>query len=333
MSKQDHAVVVGITNYPSLSQLKGPENDAKAFRDWLVDKDGGAIPKGNVSCILSSQFAKTNDPMDRNGTQPTVDSVIAAFAKLRSKAEADPKGRVGRRLYIFLAGHGVSFPDDPRDAALLAANAARTRPYYLPGGKVAAAISTEPMFDEVVLMMDCCRDYGPRLPAYVLPWESRSAPGHDPRWWSAFATKWGRKTRERAMDDGQVWGVFTHVLLDGLREGHTSTGRLERFIKARLPEVAGPNDYHGPVFDGDEDILLTEAGAPPTVKLKVIFGKTRSGVRVDVLDGGLSMIASHPYGGEPWEVELAPGIYAVKASDRAKPKTITILEGSADVQV
>ena len=70
MSKQDHAVVVGITNYPSLSQLKGPENDAKAFRDWLVDKDGGAIPKGNVSCILSSQFAETNDPRIATAPNP-----------------------------------------------------------------------------------------------------------------------------------------------------------------------------------------------------------------------------------------------------------------------
>jgi hypothetical protein len=331
MSDQDHAVVVGITNYPSLTPLKGPENDARAFRDWLLDKGGGAVPKDNIACILSSQFAKTNDPADRNRTQPTVDSVIAAFADLMDKADDNEDGRVGRRLYIFLAGHGVAPNVD--DAALLAANAARSRLYHLPGGKLAASFRTAPMFDEVVLLMDCCRDHSARLPEYVLPWTDRSEPGRDPRWWYGFATKWAGKARERKMDGGKVRGLFTHVLLDGLREGHTTTGQLQSFIKARLPQVAGPDDYHEPVFTGHDDLILTEAAGPPSVRLRVSFGRTRRGVMVDLLNGALVTVGSHPHGGEPWEIDVPPGIYSVKASDKDRPKLVTITRGTADVKI
>jgi hypothetical protein len=329
MSDDDHAVVVGITNYPSLTPLKGPENDALAFRDWLVDERGGALPEGNVSCILSSQF--DNDPEDRNRAQPTVDSVIAAFADLMDDADKTEDGRLGRRLYIFLAGHGVAPNVD--DAALLAANAARSRLYHLPGAKVAASLRTAPMFDEIVLLMDCCRDHTARLPDYVLPWEDRSAPGHDSRWWYGFATKWSGKARERPMPGGKVHGLFTQVLLDGLREGHTSTGRLESFVKARLPQVAGPDEYHEPDFSGNDDIILAEGEGPPSVKLRISFGRTRQGVFVDVLDGAFRMVESRAYGGEPWELEVPPGIYSVKASDRNRPKHVTLTKGTVDVKV
>ena len=47
MATNDYAVVVGINHYPGLSDLKGAENDARAFQDWLVRKDGGNIPNSS----------------------------------------------------------------------------------------------------------------------------------------------------------------------------------------------------------------------------------------------------------------------------------------------
>ncbi len=45
MAKDDWAIVVGIRFYPELDNLDGPENDAKAFRNWLVSPTGGAVPR------------------------------------------------------------------------------------------------------------------------------------------------------------------------------------------------------------------------------------------------------------------------------------------------
>jgi uncharacterized caspase-like protein len=37
MACNDYALVVGISKYPALGDLSGPENDARDFRDWLIE--------------------------------------------------------------------------------------------------------------------------------------------------------------------------------------------------------------------------------------------------------------------------------------------------------
>ena len=117
MNTSDYAVVVGISKYGAIKpELEGPEKDACAFRDWLLASSGGAVPKDNVALILSSQF------------QPTLTRVTVAFAKLMSLTvkNAHKAPRVGRRLYIYLSGHGITPRSDPlvslNHAALLMAN-------------------------------------------------------------------------------------------------------------------------------------------------------------------------------------------------------------------
>ena len=61
----DHALVVGVARYPGLAvrgvsaDLEGPDNDAGAIRDWLVDPDGGGLDQANVTVIRSGDFAAT----------------------------------------------------------------------------------------------------------------------------------------------------------------------------------------------------------------------------------------------------------------------------------
>jgi hypothetical protein len=54
MATDDYAIVVGISAYPYHGNLSGPENDAKAFYDWLIDPQWGAVPEANVDRILTS---------------------------------------------------------------------------------------------------------------------------------------------------------------------------------------------------------------------------------------------------------------------------------------
>ena len=47
MAADDWAIVVGINAYPGLSEAVGAEDDARAFRDWLADPDGGDLVPDN----------------------------------------------------------------------------------------------------------------------------------------------------------------------------------------------------------------------------------------------------------------------------------------------
>ena len=161
MARHDYAVIAGIWAYPELDSLDAPENDAKAFYDWVVSPAGGAVPKAHVRLIVSSQF----DPPFPSATaaRPKMDQVLEAMEALQDIAEANrKKGKgysTGRRLYLYFAGHGFAPTKD--QTALLMANATRIRagaPYHILGPYCADWFFSAGFFDEVVLFMDCCRD-------------------------------------------------------------------------------------------------------------------------------------------------------------------------------
>ncbi len=113
MSATDWAVVVGLSRYPGLGNLDGPENDAKAFQEWLTQRAG--VPGERVRCVLSSdsEFMPVSSGADARpaalvlNARPTSERIEQAFDELCELAKSsDERGeglRVGRRLYIFLA--------------------------------------------------------------------------------------------------------------------------------------------------------------------------------------------------------------------------------------
>ncbi len=160
MAQDDRAIVVGICSYPGFTDLYGPENDAVAIYNWLLSPAGGDVPVENIELIITSQF---NPPfMTPAEGKPTGVRIQEAFEKLQDLASANSdRGnglRVGRRLWIYLAGHG--FGPDANENALLAANATRIRSgsyYHVLGVYNADYVHFAGYFDEVLLFMDCCR--------------------------------------------------------------------------------------------------------------------------------------------------------------------------------
>src|SRR5262245_55141594 len=125
---KDYAIIVGIEVYPAFDPngpLKGPENDARAFRDWVISPTGGNVPndKDHVVLIVSSDYKPA--PKTPDDARPMIMDVHSAFERLQNKAQQNAdKGKglqVGRRLYIYMAGHGFAPRDD--QTALLMANA------------------------------------------------------------------------------------------------------------------------------------------------------------------------------------------------------------------
>ena len=90
MAAEDYAVVVGINKYPGISNLKGAENDAQAFKNWLVKKDGGDVSNdaSHLQVILSSDFPDTDVVDDAH---PTIIEI--------NKAHSDGKKFHGVNVY------------------------------------------------------------------------------------------------------------------------------------------------------------------------------------------------------------------------------------------
>lgn len=326
MAADDHAVVVGITRYPSFEELRGPENDAEAVCDWLTDSSGGAVPSENVAKIVSSKFR-------RKPGRPKTEQVYDAFDELIALGEKrDPKP-AGRRLYIFFAGHG--FGPSLREAALLMANAAPRRPgYHVNAGAVADYFAQSGYFREVVLFVDCCRDDLGSAKLGALPWLPVPGAAAGVRWLYAYATGWSRKARERTFDNGTVRGVFTVALLDALRSGAGNSTMVTNVVRARMLELSDPNDHQEPIFQpGPAEIQFGPAAVKPTLRVTL---KPRGGggtVTIGHGDGKSPFAKRKLAEGEDWTIELDSGLYEVGRTDTGESELIKITAGEQHVEI
>jgi hypothetical protein len=318
MADDDRAVVVGITKYPELGDLDGPENDAREFHGWLIDPDGGAVPDDpNVDLILSSDYPPAADPLDAEPTTQAVERAFAALVGLGMKNA----GRAGRRLYIFMAGHG--FAPSLEAAALLMANAARGRTgYHISGQPYADWFRQAAFFDEVVLFMDCCRENYPRAPLRPPPFEAMSA-AHPARYVYGLATEWSQAARERPWN-GTVRGVFSRTLVSGLRSAHDSQGSitgasLEAYVFNAI-KADGPDgeQVQEPKFSYDKmhDITFVAGKPKPRYHVHVRLGPGTKGQTVEMQEGqSFQPIPGQKTNESLWEWDLGErGIYKVVLS-------------------
>jgi hypothetical protein len=305
----DQAIVVGVSRYPILGDLAGPENDANDFADWLCSSEGGGVPANNVTLVLSPRIPAAVSPLK---AEPTTSALEEAFDALYDLGDQN-NGKAGRRLYLYLAGHG--FAPTLEDAALLMANAARGRVHHLAGRPYANWFRRSAFFDEVVLFMDCCRENYPRSPVRPCHLDTINGP-RLARHFYGLATEWSRAAREAPDDDGVVHGLFTTALLAGLRGGASEPGgeitgaSLERFVFNFLQKLQGNGERQEPKFDYDHmnDITFTVGDAPPEFTLRVhVAGEAE----VEVLDGNLRPVApsSAEAGVREWRLGLGLYVY------------------------
>jgi hypothetical protein len=219
----DRAIVVGIKDYPYLDPLSSSENDARAFFRWVTtpaEEGGGGIDRdsGRARLILSTDF----HPPFRLGMEPPtiaeIEAELIALDEVAKQNQENGRGlRVGRRLYLYFSGHGCA----PRfeEAAILMANATRRRVYHLTGMPCADWFFRAGFFEEIVLLMDCCRERYEKVATYVPPWVDLMLPDVMDRTqrFYGMAAEWSRIARERVFANGECMGVFTMALLAGLR--------------------------------------------------------------------------------------------------------------------
>lgn len=283
VGRSDHfAIIVGISRYPGLTTLGGPENDAAAFRDWLVDAAGGDVDPANVKVINSAGFPPVGEPEDPYDANPTDTQFRKALNSLCRAADQSWLPRVGQRLWLFLAGHGFT-AGTGSDPSLLTAQAQIGDTAHIAIRRYVERISNAGFFDEIILVMDACQDV------------MKSATINDPTWtppdrsnvstyFGALAAPRGAKSREAPDDNGDYRGFFTGVFLDALRNAPSDdagwvtaesvrTETINRWTTGNYPARTG---VARPPIDAPSGMNIYRRPAPANPRLPggagILFG-------------------------------------------------------------
>jgi hypothetical protein len=338
----DYAIVVGINRYPGISPLRGPENDARAFRDWLVSPSGGKLPAGDrkrLKLIVSSDYPESDEP---RGANPTLELVEGAFYELFKLAL---KGKIGRRLYVFMAGHGfapsMGFSPGLDESALLMANAEKQAlGYHIPGGVFVDWFRAAAAFDELLLFMDCCRDDYSRTAPHLPPFNELKRPeAASVKYFYAYATKWSYKAREKEVAPGLFHGLFSHALMEGLngaaadRAGRITGQTLSAYIFNRLPSLS-PEKPQEPRFDFEpqRDIVIAENAVASRPNVRIRFVLADENAEVELYGPDRQLIERGRIQNGVWERALDRGLYKLQLTGTRRSQLFEV-PGGEEVDV
>jgi hypothetical protein len=283
MAQNDYAIVVGINSYPGLggpppspADLNGPENDADAIAAWLALPQGGNVPPQNIKVIRSRDFPVTQDYFK---AQPKTEAIEDEFGRLEMLAEKNSQAglgkKVGRRLYIYVSGHG--FSPSRFQGCLFTANATATQTKNVFVSGWLESFMDTLYFDEFVLWMDCCMDRQFTVVPGSVSLRKQGASGRPGPTFIAFAAPRPLKAAEHpiAADGNKVHGVFTWTLLEGLRglgadpstkklTARSLADYLRNTLKTHLiqSELDDPDISQEPEIIKDDPTLIFAADVP-----------------------------------------------------------------------
>jgi len=268
MGEKDRAIVVGVNCYPDpdLGDLKGPEDDATAFYDWLRSADGGNVPETQIRKILTSDFKDKMPFPSVVDAQPTTIAVQGEFIRLdqlvKQSRAAGNGPQIGDRLYIYMAGHG--FAPSADEAALVMANAIykTTLNYHVLGKYSSELFLNVGAFKEILLFMDCCRlrdvtTYPNKFYGMTPDYDQEAA--KTVKAMHVFAAGFGYVTRETQAAQGGR-GIFTKALLEGLKvatdeEGRVTTRTLADHLYNQMKKFMSDADLENQTVSAEPSIF------------------------------------------------------------------------------
>lgn len=278
----DRAIVVGIGSYPLFSSdgrtannLQGPVRDAQEMASWLSQT-------ARAKVVLITSTGRPGEAWQVAERRPCRADIEHEFDQYVSQGFLAPTRRIGRRLYIYMAGHG--FCPEPRHMSLITADALAN--ISIPNIQATSWVdwfAVQTYFDEFVLWMDCCAtqtyDYEGGKPMLK---RLASRPEGRGKVFMAFAARPTRVAFEGPVGpSGQIRGLFTHKLLLGLRGAAASgnvvtTSSLMAYFRnssviVGSQPVANPEAARlEPFFPEADDMFLADVSdALPEYKLAV----------------------------------------------------------------
>jgi hypothetical protein len=326
----DYALVVGISRYPGVENLSGPENDANEFFSWVTSNDGGGVDRTNAKLILSSAFPPAALTQDE---RPAQDQIYEFFNWMDNLAQANNQkrlgSRAGRRLWMFFSGHG--FAPSLETSGVLMANATLRQVRCIGAARWADRLYGGGLFDEVLLFQDACRSRiaAAELDALYLVLAEASATQQRKRFY-AFSAKDQKLSKEVPFPDGTIRGVFTATLMDGLRgaardpvTGGISARTLKTYLQDNMgrwlsaadkdnPDIAKEPDVRD--FDPFDSVPPPSPPGDETYTVNIILPAT--GLSVTIEDGAFQPIMTANPPEQKWSIKLRRGLYRVVVPGR-----------------
>lgn len=237
VNSDHYAIVIGIRDYPKFTPLLGAHNDAAAFIEWLKSPTGGGLPEGNITAIFSDESNAANYPNDVRPVHETIDTAL----EMLGLPDTVP---VGTRLYFYFAGHGFGNSFD--EIGLLMANAGPNALNANIGLNLYRRYFRDhPHFNEIVYILDCCRDPAPATKGTAMVPPRFTAPVADDLEDIQDFVIMGAAYRGRAWQGtsavvGKRRGILTTALLEGLggmaadAQGNVTADSLRDFLHERV---------------------------------------------------------------------------------------------------
>jgi len=332
LAASDWAVVAGINGYWKYASLKGAVGDAERFAKWLLSE--AFVPDDQVRLVRSPVGA----PETQDAAQPTLDLVKRQFEDIARQANRRDLYYLGRRLYIFLSGHGIlptrSANPDFNETALLMADVDNiTLGNHLGGNAYAEWFRALGVFDEVVLLLDCCRDEKQNIgltPPSMPRLEAKRTPA---RRFYAAATQMGSESWEKDFGSPpEKRGVFSHALIEALTSSSLCNplGQLTGKVLAAqlykdvpvLQSGQDPDINYKP----EQDIVFVKRLAPKKPRVSITFDPGLAGKKVlligkDYPDPDADHVIVKD---QTWELVLDPFNYKLQIQDSDMKKLFEV---------
>jgi hypothetical protein len=349
---EDYALLIGVSSYPELgfggkpSDLRSPPYDVEEFRKWLMDDPQGPRLKRENVRVKISDPAATAAAMKADEVHPTVDELEKLFFDLDDIATANKEAGikyVGRRLYIYMSGHGFS-PGRLR-ACLYAGTAQTRRGHNVHATGWLSLLQDACYFQEYVLLMDCCMDAvwltaTPRDPQFAV-----RTPSEPPRAsFIALAAQRPLRAVEVPMptdqDPNRCLGAFTWALTQGLRGAAADrygrvTGRsLANWIRNAQCAKMGPEQLANQevskepeVIQEDSALIFTKGIAKPRYAVTVSCPGAPTGSEAVIWTGSPAyVLEKFVVTDEPEKLSLEPGLYCINVPAAGRRQSFEVLE-------
>ena len=327
----DHfALVIGIDHYPQLRPLRAAVRDAARFSEWLVKPEGGGLPPDNITYIRSQPLPPGTAALGAHPNQLDVTQAMMDMHMHESR-------KLGKRLYFYFAGHG--FGPNFQEVGMVLTNASKTTLGFNLGLTLYREFFYETaLFDEVVYVIDCCRDpiryVAPVGPA--ITFEKSNLP-QVVKEFGVLGAAWGEEAFEVNALGDEPRGLLTQAVLEaldgieGAREtngsGNVTDQSLWRYVSSRVPELAVASAL--PQIQTPQSLPM---GAP-LVLTSILRASQQATVNVLVLPGFVGkLVVLHPNAAttlhsktiaagevpEPWVLPLPAGyIYSIEVTPSA----------------
>jgi hypothetical protein len=328
----DRAIVVGISSYPqfgldgtSSNDLQGPVKDANAMADWLVNEANAHVTLITSTGRGGGQAWTVSDRPPRPNSQDITDGFVEYIRESLGKSTA----RLGKRLYVYMAGHG--FSPQPRHLALITADALSD--VSIPNVQATSWIdwfADQLYFDECVLWMDCCatRTFGYEVGKPLMKQGATRQDGRA-KVFMGFAAGPSLSAFEGPIPPaGEIRGLFTDKLLRGLKgaaagaSGTVRTSDLVAYMKNQKALVGDQPVSGGaaslpvpePVFPETAELVLAEGIDLPSYDLRIALADGTSIKIVEYKAGQQQLVNEGPIVNGVVRVRLGLGLYKAIAS-------------------